>query len=116
MNKDKLDEIFEMQAGLEEKVLANPENAARYGSTKEQRIRNVAMAIIHEGVELQRLTNFKWWKQFKGFDEQAAREELIDIWHFVVQGSLALKLTPDDVMEDYRKKMAVNQDRVKNGY
>ena len=49
---------------------------------------------MHEAVELQRTTNWKWWKTPVEFNEAEAREELIDIWHFVVQASLELKLTP----------------------
>ena len=38
---------------------------------------------MHEAVELQRTTNWKWWKTPTEFDQNEAREELIDIWHFV---------------------------------
>ena len=41
---------------------------------------------MHEAVELQRTTNWKWWKMPTEFNQKEAREELIDIWHFVVPG------------------------------
>jgi len=40
----------------------------------------------------------------------------IDIWHFVVQASLELNLTPDDIVEEYKKKNEINRERQKNGY
>ena len=45
-----------------------------------------------------------------------AREELIDIWHFVVQASLELDLTPDDIVSEYKKKNEINRERQRNGY
>ena len=51
-----------------------------------------------------------------GLNEAEAREELIDIWHFVVQASLELKLTPDEILKEYKRKNDINRDRQKNGY
>lgn len=116
MPMDKLDELFSMQKNLEVEVLAKPENLQRYGLTPEERVRHIATAIMHESVELQRLTDYKWWKKYKGFDEAAAREELIDIAHFVVQGALALNMTPDMLLAEYKQKMGVNHNRVETGY
>lgn len=76
----------------------------------------LSTAIIHEAVELQRLTNWKWWKKPTGFDITSAREELIDIWHFVVQASIELGMTPSDILEEYSKKNKVNRDRQTSGY
>jgi len=67
-------------------------------------------------LELQRTTNWKWWKTPTPFNEADAREELIDIWHFVVQASLELNLTPDDIVEEYKKKNEINRERQKTGY
>lgn len=113
---DSLEEIFKMQAELQAKVLAIQENAERYGTTPEQKVNHICTAIIHEAVELQRHCDFKWWKNYKGFDMPAAKEELIDLWHFIVQASLALELTPTEVLEEYRRKMQINHDRVDTGY
>ena len=35
--------------------------------------------------------------------EELTLEELIDIWHFVVQASLELKLTPNDILDEYKR-------------
>lgn len=109
--EDRLDSIFALQKGLE-----NMMNLTRYPSDVEGRITALCTAIIHEAVELQRTTNWKWWKKPIKFNEEEAKEELIDIWHFVVQASLELKLTPDDILEEYKRKNEINRDRQRNGY
>ena len=88
----------------------------RYPKDSEGRISALSTAIMHEAVELQRTTNWKWWKTPAKFDVTEAREELIDIWHFVVQASLELNLTPDDIVDEYKKKNEINRERQKNGY
>ena len=109
--EDRLDSIFVLQKGLENMMSLN-----RYPSDVEGRIAALCTAIIHEAVELQRTTNWKWWKKPTKFNEEEAKEELIDIWHFVVQASLELKLTPDDIIEEYKRKNEINRDRQRNGY
>ncbi|MGQ0605444.1 MAG: dUTPase [Candidatus Nitrosotenuis sp.] len=108
---DRLDEIFSMQKGL-----ANMMNLDRYPKDVEGRISALSTAIMHEAVELQRTTNWKWWKKPIPFDVEEAKEELADIWHFVVQASLELNLTPDDILAEYKRKNEINRDRQKNGY
>lgn len=109
--EDRLDEIFKLQKGLSEIMKLD-----RYPKDAESRVSALCTAIMHEAVELQRTTNWKWWKTPTKFNEVEAREELIDIWHFVVQASLELKLTPDDILDEYKKKNRINHERQKNGY
>lgn len=89
---------------------------SRYPASAEGRISALSTAMIHEAVELQRLTSWKWWKKPTPFDNGAAKEELIDIWHFVVQASIELGMTPAEILEEYKKKNKVNRDRQSSGY
>jgi dimeric dUTPase (all-alpha-NTP-PPase superfamily) len=109
--EDKLSSIFTMQKGLEDMM-----NLDRYPKDTEGKVSALCTAIMHEAVELQRTTNWKWWKTPTAFDEAEAREELIDIWHFVVQASLELNLTPDDILKEYERKNEINRQRQKDGY
>jgi dimeric dUTPase (all-alpha-NTP-PPase superfamily) len=109
--EDKLDSIFVMQKGLE-----NMMNLDRYPKDTEGKVSALCTAIMHEAVELQRTTNWKWWKTPTPFDETEAREELIDIWHFVVQASLELNLSPEDILKEYERKNEINKQRQKDGY
>jgi dimeric dUTPase (all-alpha-NTP-PPase superfamily) len=108
---DKLELIFSLQKGLAEMM-----NLDRYPKDVEGRISALCTAIIHEAVELQRTTSWKWWKKPTPFNIDDAKEELIDIWHFVVQASLELNLTPEDIIAEYKRKNEINRDRQRNGY
>ena len=108
---DKLDTIFSIQ-----KELTSMMDLSRYPSSIDGRVSALSTAIIHEAVELQRLTNWKWWKKPTPFDSEAAKEELFDIWHFVIQASLELGMTPSDVLSEYRKKNKLNRNRQASGY
>ena len=109
--KDRLESIFALQKGLSEMM-----DLSRYPNDVEGRVSALSTAIMHEAVELQRTTNWKWWKTPTEFNVAEAKEELIDIWHFVVQASLELNLTPDDILEEYKRKNKINRDRQRNGY
>ena len=109
--EDRLNSIFSIQKGLEDMM-----NLDRYPKDTEDKVSALCTAIMHEAVELQRTTNWKWWKTPTEFNEAEAREELIDIWHFVVQASLELNLTPDDILKEYERKNEINRQRQKDGY
>jgi len=91
-------------------------NLDRYPKDVEDRVSVLCTAIVHEAVELQMTTNWKWWKKPTEFNLDGAKEELIDIWHFVVQASIELGLTPDDIVNEYKRKNEINCQRQKNGY
>jgi len=109
--EDKLEEIFSLQNGLTEMM-----NLDRYPDDIEGRISALCTAMIHEAIELQRTTNWKWWKKPMEFNQAEAKEELIDIWHFLIQASLELELTPDDILKEYQRKNEINRQRQKDGY
>lgn len=108
---DKLQKLIDMQRKLAA-VLASP----KYPSKTEERISFLCTAITHEAIELQRLTNWKWWKNPINFDSEEAREELIDIWHFLLQATIELDMTADDVVKYYSKKNKINKKRKKMHY
>ena len=108
---DKLDQMFQLQSELA-KIMPQ----GRYPRDIEERVSLLCTAIIHESIELQRLTNWKWWKNPIQFDQKLAKEELIDIWHFVIQTSLELGLSPDDIIQEYQRKNNINIERQHNNY
>jgi len=109
--EDKLDEIFSLQKSYEEMM-----NLDRYPQDVEGKVSALCTAIIHEAVELQRTTNWKWWKKHVPFNQADAREELVDIWHFLIQASIELGLTPDDILKEYQRKNEINRQRQNDGY
>jgi len=109
--EDKLDEIFSLQKSYEEMM-----NLDRYPEDVEGKVSALCTAIIHEVVELQRTTNWKWWKKPVPLNQADAREELVDIWHFLIQASIELGLTPDDILKEYQRKNEINRQRQNDGY
>jgi dimeric dUTPase (all-alpha-NTP-PPase superfamily) len=120
---DMLEIIFQKQKELHQTIMTYSQSiGSQYSKkflslSKEERISALCTAIIHEAVELQRLTNWKWWKKEPTeLDENESKEELIDIWHFVVDASIELGMTPKGILDEYLKKNQINKDRQKNGY
>ena len=109
--EDKLESIFSLQKGLTSMM-----NLDRYPKETEEKISALCTAIMHEAVELQRTTNWKWWKTPAAFNQTEAKEELIDIWHFVIQASIELNLTPNESLDEYKRKNEINRQRQKDGY
>ena len=62
--KDRLDEIFELQKDLSEIIKSD-----RYSNDIEGKVSALSTAIMHEAVELQRTTNWKWWKTPTEFNQ-----------------------------------------------
>ncbi|MEM0367355.1 MAG: dUTPase [Candidatus Nitrosocaldus sp.] len=110
---DTLETIFKMQREYMKMI----KDDGRMGKGKEERISQLCTAIIHEACELQDLTNWKWWKgRLDTFDEERAREELIDIWHFVIQATIELGMDARDVLNAYTRKNLINRERQLKGY
>lgn len=110
-NEDALAKMFRLQ-----RELASMVDPKRYPQGIEERVSALCTAIIHEGVELQRTTNWKWWKTHTEFDIAEAREELIDVWHFAIQAAAELGMTPKNVLDEYERKHAINVKRQNDGY
>jgi dimeric dUTPase (all-alpha-NTP-PPase superfamily) len=106
-----LEKIFD-----EQKKLAEYLRGDRYPKKTEQRISALMTAIIHEAIELQDLTSWKWWKKPSGFEIKMAQTELIDILHFVIQAALELEMTPQKMLEVYMNKNCINRERKNSGY
>lgn len=109
---DSLETIFTKQKELDEMVLKRD----RFPQTKSEQIDKQCTAIIHETVELQRETNWKWWKQPEPLDERKAKEELIDILHFVISAAINLGMTHEQVLFEYLRKNQINKQRQERGY
>ena len=109
--QDMLEKIFDEQRKLVEYL-----GVDRYPKKTEQRVSALMTAIIHEAIELQDLTSWKWWKRPSGFEIEIAQTELIDILHFVIQTALELEMTPQKVLEVYLNKNYINRERKRSGY
>lgn len=114
--QDKLERIFELQKALDDRITNGSSSMLSCNNESGDRISQLSTAIIHEAVELQRLTNWKWWKKPTWFDNKEARHELVDIIHFVVSAAIVLGMTPSDILNEYEKKNRINHQRQEQGY
>jgi dimeric dUTPase (all-alpha-NTP-PPase superfamily) len=119
--KDMLEFLFNKQKELYKKQIANSENKMKnLYEIKEPfdgyRIFMLSSALVHEAIELQRETNWKWWKKEKSMYEQKIQEEIVDIWHFLIQLSIEAGIDSKKLIEIYLKKNKENLNRQEKGY
>lgn len=111
---DKLEEIFLLQKGLNERIGVNLEGLSEEGKT--QWILNYTRAMQQEMAELIDSVPWKWWAKYQKFDEQNARVEIVDLFHFLISLAQVMGMTADDIYEAYLKKNKVNHERQNSGY
>lgn len=111
---DKLEHIFEMQAQLNRRIGVETEGMG--DEQKAQWVLNYTRAMQQEIAELIDSVPWKWWAKYQKFDEQNARVEVIDLFHFLVSIAQVLGMSPEDVYQAYLKKNQVNHQRQDSGY
>ncbi|MGA1205126.1 MAG: dUTPase [Opitutales bacterium] len=111
---DKLAEIFTMQAQLNRRIGVELEGLDE--AAKTEWVLNYTRAMQQELAELTDSVPWKWWAKYQTFDEQNARVEVVDLFHFLVSLAQVLGMSADDVYEAYVKKNKVNHERQESGY
>mgnify|MGYP006267970705 FL=1 len=103
-----------MQADLNRRIGVDLE-----GISEEEKVRwvlNYSRAMSQELSELVDSVPWKWWAKYQTFDEQNARVEVVDLFHFLISLAQALGMSAEDVYEAYVKKNKVNHSRQESGY
>jgi len=72
--------------------------------------------MTQEIAELTDSVPWKWWAKYQKFDEQNARVEVVDLFHFLISMAQVLGMSADDVFNAYIKKNEVNFKRQESGY
>jgi dimeric dUTPase (all-alpha-NTP-PPase superfamily) len=114
MIMDKLEEIFRMQDELNARIGVNLPPPT--DEEKAKWILNYTRAMQQETAELIDSVPWKWWAKYQKFDEQNAKVEVVDLFHFLVSLAQTLGMTAEDVYQAYLKKNAVNHQRQETGY
>ncbi len=94
---DQLRESFRMQQALNERIGVRTE-----GMTEPEKTRwilNYCRAMSQEIAELTDSVPWKWWARYQKFDEQNARVEVVDLFHFLISLAQVLGLSADDVFD-----------------
>jgi len=76
---DKLEEIFQLQKKLNERIGVNLDDLDEAGKT--EWLLNYVRAMQQELAELVDSVPWKWWAKYQTFDEQNAKVEIIDLFH-----------------------------------
>ena len=111
---DKLDEIFDLQDALNKRIGVNTD--AMSDEDKAEWVLKYTLAMQQEMAELVDSVPWKWWAKYQKFDEQNAKVEVVDLFHFLISLDQVLGMTPEDVHNAYTKKNKVNHERQDSGY
>ncbi len=111
---DQLREMFRMQKALNQRIGVSTDSMSQ--EEKVQWILNYCRAMSQEIAELTDSVPWKWWAKYQKFEEQNARVEVVDIFHFLISAAQVLGMSADDVYQAYLKKNAVNFKRQESGY
>jgi len=128
---DKLEFLFNSQKSLVSQDYSKLEKADANSQSPENKMKRLyeinepfggyrifmlCSALIHEVIELQRETGWKWWKTEKAIEDQRIQEEVIDLWHFLIQLSIEAGLDPELLISKYIEKNKENTKRQQQGY
>jgi dimeric dUTPase (all-alpha-NTP-PPase superfamily) len=111
---DKLAEIFRLQEELNTRIGVKLRDLPP--EEKTEWVLNYTRAMQQEIAELIDSVPWKWWAKYQTLDEQNARVEVVDLFHFLISTAQALGMTSDDVYNAYLAKNKVNHERQESGY
>lgn len=103
-----------MQQALNQRI-----GVPTHALTEEEKTRwvlNYCRAMSQEIAELTDSVPWKWWAKYQKFDEQNARVEVVDLFHFLISLAQVLGMSADEVFAAYVKKNEVNFQRQQSGY
>lgn len=105
---DKLEHIFALQKQFNDELFSRrPEG----NFTREEWLQKLILATNVELAELADEINYKWWKDAKPIDEDAVKEELVDVLHFFVCMCLRMGMTAEELHARYIGKNEENFNR-----
>jgi dimeric dUTPase (all-alpha-NTP-PPase superfamily) len=75
-----------------------------------------ATAMFVETGEMLQETNWKSWKKPSPINNKKFKEEIIDMWHFMLNISLAAGMDAQEILERFTDKHITNNERQDGGY
>lgn len=111
---DQLSELFRMQRALNQRIGVDTDSMTP--EQKTQWVLNYCRAMSQEIAELTDSVPWKWWAKYQTLDEQNARVEVVDLFHFLISLAQVLGMSAEDVFQAYLKKNEVNLKRQDSGY
>ncbi len=102
---DKLEHIFALQQGFQDKL---KRERHLEGIPMEEWLQKQTLAMISELSELLEEVNFKWWKNPHELNQAAIHEELSDILHFFISMCIEAGMSAEDLYQVYAGKNKEN--------
>lgn len=114
--------MFDKQKEFQTK-LGNIKKIKECDSWKQEFVNQMILACHEEIVEIMRESAYKnpdfvefGWKKTQIWNEQKFKEEIIDLWHFVMNLCIAVHLEPEEFFKIYCDKNKINFNRQNEGY
>ncbi len=111
---DMLQDLFDKQMSLNQRIGVNPPEMN--DEERVQWVLNYTRAASQELAELIDSVPWKWWAKYQTFDQQNARVEVVDLFHFLISLAQVLGMDAKDVHDLYNQKNKLNFKRQDDGY
>ncbi len=102
---DRLEEMFALQKSFNDSII---KTRHLEHITREEWLQKRALALFCETAEMLEEVNYKWWKNEKPVDEDAVKEELVDMFHFFLSLCLSVDMDAGELHALYLKKNQIN--------
>ena len=121
---DKLDKMFDIQYRCQQQLENwDWDSIKKNPQLKQQLVNQMILACQEEIVEIMKESAYKnpdytrfGWKKGQQWNEDNFKEEIVDLWHFVMVLWLTVNGTPDEFFNIYKRKNAKNIERWENNY
>ena len=114
-----LDEMFYTQRKLIDKIKSDkPEFFKDPEPWEGYRIFILASFLQHEAEELKMETKWKYWKAPENYkiDLENRKVEIADMWHVLIQLTMEVGMSPEDILSAFNNKHRENMDRQERRY
>jgi len=111
---DRLSHLFDLQRALNARCGVNTDNLT--DEEKAEWVLKYTRAMGQEIAELVDSVPWKHWAKYQKFDEQNAKVEVVELFHFLISVAQVLGMSADDLHAAYVAKNAVNHARQDSGY
>jgi len=119
-DKDKLDELFQLQDDFQTEFKNFPFRDEQH---RQEFINLNTLCCTDELFEGLRETRWKnpnyirgGWKTTQTLNQEHYKEELVDVWHFLINLSIAAGMDSKDLHKRFLKKNKINHQRQSDGY
>src|SRR5690554_4421389 len=103
---DMMATMFAMQRDLNRRIGVDTDTMDE--NAQIEWVLNYTRAMSQELAELTDSVPWKWWAKYQTFDQQNARVEVVDLFHFLISLAQTLGMTAQDVYDLYMKKNELN--------